>query len=33
MIGLGSMTDSYIEEELGLNYTRQALEIINMASV
>jgi DNA repair photolyase len=29
MIGLGSMTDPYIEEELGLNYTRQALEIIN----
>jgi radical SAM domain protein len=29
MIGLGSMTDPYIKEELGLNYTRQALEIIN----
>ena len=33
MIGLGSMTDPYIKEELGLNYTRQALDIINMASV
>ena len=29
MIGLGSMTDPYIKEELKLNYTRQALEIIN----
>ena len=29
MIGLSSMTDPYIEEGLGLNYTRQALEIIN----
>ena len=29
MIGLGSMTDPYIKEELGLNYIRQALEIIN----
>ena len=29
MIGLGSMTDPYIKEELGLSYTRQALEIIN----
>ena len=29
MIGLGSMTVPYIKEELGLNYTRQALEIIN----
>ena len=29
MIGLGSMTDPYIKEELGLTYTRQALEIIN----
>lgn len=29
MFGLGSMTDPYIKEELGLNYTRQALEIIN----
>ena len=29
MIGLGSMTDPYIKEELGLNYTRQALEIVN----
>ena len=33
MIGLGSMTDPYIKEELGLNYTRQALEIINLALV
>ena len=31
MIGLGSMTDPYIEEELGLNYTRQTLEIDNDA--
>lgn len=29
MIGLGSMTDPYIKEELRLNYTRQALEIVN----
>lgn len=29
MISLGSMTDPYIKEELRLNYTRQALEIIN----
>ncbi len=29
MIGLGSMTDPYIKEELGLNYTRQTLRIIN----
>ena len=29
MIGLGSMTDPYIKEELELNYTRQALDIIN----
>lgn len=29
MIGLGSMTDPYIKEELGLNYTRQALEVVN----
>lgn len=29
MIGLGSMTDPYIPEELKLNYTRQALEVIN----
>lgn len=29
MIGLGSMTDPYIKEELRLNYTRQALELIN----
>ncbi|WP_455010586.1 radical SAM protein [Oribacterium sinus] len=29
MIGLGSMTDPYIKEELKLNYTRQALEIVN----
>lgn len=29
MIGLGSMTDPYISEELKLNYTRQALEVIN----
>ncbi|MDO5714552.1 MAG: radical SAM protein [Tissierellia bacterium] len=29
MIGLGSMTDPYIKEELRLKYTRQALEIIN----
>ena len=29
MIGMGSMTDSYINEELKLNYTRQAIEIIN----
>ncbi|NMA06456.1 MAG: radical SAM protein [Ruminococcaceae bacterium] len=29
MIGLGSMTDPYIPEELALNYTRQALEVIN----
>ncbi|MGL5054363.1 MAG: radical SAM protein [Fusobacteriaceae bacterium] len=29
MIGLGSMTDPYIKEELRLNYTRQSLEIIN----
>ena len=29
MIGLGSMTDPYIPEELELNYTRQALEVIN----
>ena len=29
MIGLGSMTDPYIPEELNLNYTRKALELIN----
>ena len=29
MISLGSMTDPYIKEELKLNYTRQALEIVN----
>lgn len=29
MIGLGSMTDPYIHEELRLNYTRKALELIN----
>lgn len=29
MIGMGSMTDPYINEELKLNYTRKALEIIN----
>ena len=29
MIGLGSMTDPYIHEELKLNYTRKALELIN----
>ena len=29
MIALGSMTDPYIKEELKLNYTRQALEIVN----
>lgn len=29
MIGLGSMTDPYIREELQLNYTRKALELIN----
>ena len=29
MIGMGSMTDPYINEELKLNYTRQALETIN----
>ena len=29
MIGLGSMTDPYIKEELSLNYTRQALEIVD----
>lgn len=29
MISLGSMTDPYIKEELRLNYTRQALEIVN----
>lgn len=29
MIGLGSMTDPYIQEELKLNYTRKALELIN----
>ena len=29
MICLGSMTDPYIPEELKLNYTRQALEVIN----
>lgn len=29
MIGLGSMTDPYICEELQLNYTRKALELIN----
>ena len=29
MISLGSMIDPYIKEELRLNYTRQALEIIN----
>lgn len=28
MIGLGSMTDPYIPEELELSYTRQALEVI-----
>ncbi len=28
MIGLGSMTDPYIHEELKLNYTRKALELI-----
>lgn len=29
MIGLGSMTDPYIREELQLNYTRKVLELIN----
>ncbi|MDD7182632.1 SPL family radical SAM protein [Peptostreptococcus porci] len=29
MVGLGSMTDPYIREELQLNYTRKALELIN----
>ena len=29
MIGFGSMTNPYIKEELKLNYTRQALEIVN----
>ena len=29
MIGMWSMTDPYINEELKLNYTRQAIEIIN----
>lgn len=29
MIGMGSITDPYINEELKLNYTRQAIEIIN----
>ncbi|EPU04634.1 radical SAM protein [Streptococcus agalactiae BSU167] len=29
MIGLGSMIDPYIKEELRLNYTRQALEVVN----
>ena len=29
MIGMGSMTDPYINEELKLNYTRKALETIN----
>lgn len=29
MIRLGSMTDPYIKEELRLNYTRQALEVVN----
>lgn len=29
MIGLGSMTDPYIREELKLEYTRKALELIN----
>lgn len=29
MIGMGSMTDPYINEELKLNYTRQAIETIN----
>lgn len=29
MIGLGSMTDPYIPEELELNHTRRALEVIN----
>lgn len=29
MIGLGSMTDPYIRDELQLNYTRKALELIN----
>lgn len=29
MIGMGSMTDLYINEELKLNYTIQAIEIIN----
>ena len=29
MIGLGSMTDPYLHEELKLNYTRKALELIN----
>ena len=29
MIGMGSMTDPYIREELKLNYTRKALELIN----
>ena len=29
MIGLGSMTDPYIHEELKLNYTRKTLELIN----
>ena len=29
MIGLGSMTDPYLSEEMDLNYTRKALELIN----
>lgn len=29
MIGMGSMTDPYIKEELELNHTRKALELIN----
>lgn len=29
MIGLGSMTDPYIKEELKVNYTRKALETVN----
>ena len=29
MVGLGSMADPYIREELQLNYTRKALELIN----
>lgn len=29
MISLGSMTDPYIKEELKLNYTREALKLIN----